>query len=166
MATVASVKQLDDTLPEVLDHVGWRLWEASTRWQDEFRAGMIALGHGWFGEARANLIAYMEPGGLRQSELTMRSGLTKQAVQQFLDELVGDGVVERRPDPKDRRGKVVVFTAAGHRMRRDANAVKRRIEKRYRTLLGDDRFAQLLNILNELRGSHLNKIKPFNGGRE
>ncbi len=145
-----SVKYLDDDLPEVIDHVGWRLFEASRRWKEEFVAGVIERGHAWYGEARANLLQYMEVEGLRQAELTRRSGLSKQAVQQFIDELVADGVLQRVPDPGDRRGNFIVFTPAGQELRRDANAVKRRIERRWRKRLGDLRFNQLVSILRDL----------------
>jgi DNA-binding MarR family transcriptional regulator len=145
-----SVKQLDDDLPAVIDHVGWRLHEASRLWKEAFVAGMVARGHAWFGEARANLIAHIDAEGLRQAELVARSGLTKQAVQQFLDELVTDGILTRSADPADRRGKLVRFTAAGQQLRRDANAVKRRIERAWRKSLGDARFEALVAILKDL----------------
>ena len=144
------VKYLDDDVPEVIDHVGWRLFEAFRSWKEEFVAGMVERGYAWFGEARANLIPYMEVEGLRQVELVKRSGLSKQAVQQLLDELAAEGILARVPDPADRRGNLVVFTPAGQRLRRDANTVKRRIERAWRKRLGDARFNQLVSILNDL----------------
>ena len=145
-----SVKQLDDDVPEVIDHVGWGLHEAYRLWKQEFIAGMVERGYAWFGEARANLIGYMEVEGLRQVELVRRSGLSKQAVQQLLDELVAEDVLARIPDPADRRGNFVVFTRAGQRLRRDANTIKRRIERVWRKRLGDARFDELVSILNDL----------------
>lgn len=145
-----SVKYLDDDVPAVIDHVGWRLFEAFRSWKEEFVAGMVERGYVWFGEARANLIPYMDVEGLRQAELVKRSGLSKQAVQQLLDELVADGILARLPDPADRRGNLIVFTPAGQRLRRDANTVKRRIERAWRKRLGDARFDELVSILNDL----------------
>jgi DNA-binding MarR family transcriptional regulator len=145
-----SVKLLDDDVPAVIDHVGWRLFEASRIWKEAFVAGMVERGYAWFGEARANLIAYVDVGGLRQAELVRRSGLTKQAVQQLLDELVADGVLARAADPTDRRGNLIVFTGAGQRLRRDANLIKRRIERIWRQHLGEARFEELVAILKEL----------------
>ena len=57
---------------------------------------MIALGHSWFAEARANLLAHLDREGTPQAQLVTRMSVTKQAVQQFIDELVEDGIVERR----------------------------------------------------------------------
>jgi len=145
-----SVKFLDGNTPEVIDHVGWRLFEAFRLWKEAFVAGMVERGYSWFTEARANLIGYMEVEGLRQTELVRRSGLTKQAVQQLLDDLVADGVLARIRDPSDGRGNLVVFTEDGQRMRRDANIVKRRIERAWRRHMGDARFDELMSILKDL----------------
>ncbi len=145
-----SVKFLDDKVPAVIDHVGWRLFEAYRLWKDAFVAGMIGHGYSWYGEARANLIPYMEVDGMRQAELVKRSGLTKQAVQQLLDELVADGILARTTDPADRRGNLIAFTEAGQRMRRDANTVKRRIERVWRKHMGNARFNELVSILRDL----------------
>jgi DNA-binding MarR family transcriptional regulator len=150
-----SAKYLDhNDVPEVIDHVGWRLFEAYRLWKEAFVAGMVGRGYLWFSEARANLIPYMEVEGMRQAELVKRSGLTKQAVQQLLDELVADGILARVPDPADRRGNFVVFTAAGQQLRRDANTVKRRIERVWRRHIGDARFNELVSILKHLPEPH------------
>ena len=145
-----SVKFLDEEVPAVIDHVGWRLFEAFRLWKEAFVAGMVERGYSWFSEARANLIGYMEVEGLRQTELVRRSGLTKQAVQQLLDDLVADGVLARIRDPSDGRGNLVVFTEDGQRMRRDANIVKRRIERAWRQHMGDAQFDELMSILKDL----------------
>ncbi len=151
------VKKLDQkedadapAFPEVLDHVGYRLWEASRRWKADFDAGMIAMGHAWFAEARANLIPHIGHHGIRQALLVKRMGLTKQAVQQLIDELEADGIVARQPDPDDRRGRIVVFTQAGLRVLEDANVVKRRIESKYRGRLGESQFSRFMAMLTWL----------------
>lgn len=145
------VKRLDDDdFPELLDHIGVRLWRATALWKKEFDAGMIALGHPWFAHARSGLLAYLGRNGARQAELAERAGLTKQAVQQFVDGLVADGAVERVPDPGDARAKIVVFTAHGRRVLADANRVKRTIEADFRKRLGDADFERLFETLNRL----------------
>ena len=111
---------------------------------------MVAMGHPWFGEARAAVIAHMDRTGTRQAELAGRLGVSKQAIQQFVDDLVADGVVERRPDPDDRRGRIVVFTAAGRKLLADANAVKRRVEADFRRELGETAFKNLTAALKRL----------------
>ncbi len=52
---------------------------------------------------------------LRMKELAGRTVLTRSRVSKLVDELVGQGLVERGEDPTDRRGSVVAITAAGRR---------------------------------------------------
>ena len=144
------VKRLDDNHPALLDHVGWRLWRVSGQWKEAFEAGMRARGYPWFGEARSNVIAHLERNGIRQKELVKRMGLSKQAVQQLVDELVVDGLVERRPDLADKRGNIVAFTRAGLAMLADANDVKLSIEASYRRKLGASGFRELMRALRTL----------------
>ncbi len=144
------VKPLDKKMTALLDHAGWRLWRASRQWKGAFDAGMRARGYPWFGEARSNVIGFLERNGLPQSELVKRMGLSKQAVQQLVDELVADGVVERRANPLDRRGNIVVFTRAGLSMLAEANAVKLAIEEGYRAKLGSRGFRDFMAALRKL----------------
>lgn len=145
------VKPLDDSAaPAPLDHIGWRLWRLAWAWKARFEAEMVAQGHGWFAEARSGVLAHLGPKGTPQSTLPGRMGLTKQAVQQLVDGLVRDGIVERRADPDDRRGRIVGLTPAGIAVMADADRVKRRIEAEYRGLLGAERFDTLGRELDAL----------------
>ena len=111
---------------------------------------MAARGHRWFAEARSNVLPHLDRLGTAQSALQSRLGVTKQAVQQFVDELVADGIVERRTNPDDHRGKVIHFTRKGQRVLADANAVKVEIQSRYRAKLGALRFAEFIACLEVL----------------
>jgi len=51
--------------------------------------------------------------GSRLTDLAERSGLTKQAVGETVAHLEGLGYVERVPDPKDRRAKIIKLTPRG-----------------------------------------------------
>jgi DNA-binding MarR family transcriptional regulator len=125
------------------DHIGWTLWQAAQAWRAEFTRAMVAAGHGWFGQARGNLLVYIGPDGIRQSDLVARAQLTKQAVQQFVDDLVRDGILMRTPDPGDARARRVVLTEAGLAALQDADRIKAEIEARWRGLIGDETFAAL-----------------------
>jgi DNA-binding MarR family transcriptional regulator len=126
------VKQLDDVAradsPALADHIGWLLWNATERWLDRFVSEMQAAGHDWFGRPQARLMGHLSRQGIRQSELTESSGLTKQAVQQTLDELEARGIVRRELDPEDRRGRIVRYTRAGQAALADGDRIKRNIE--------------------------------------
>ena len=139
-----------DEKPTLIDHVGWRLWRLARQWKTEFDGKMRERGYVWITEARGAVIGQLRPGGLPQSALTAALGVSKQAVQQFVDELVAEGAVERVPDPEDGRGKLVRLTSLGVASITEGNAVKREIERRYRRQLGAERFESLNAMLDEL----------------
>ena len=143
---------LDEKTPTLIDHVGWRLWRLARQWKTEFEAEMLRRGYPWVAEARGGVIGHLRPGGRPQSELAGLLGVSKQAVQQFVDELAEEGAVERAVDPKDARGRIVRLTARGVAFIEEGNAVKREIEKRYARRLGKARLDALNAALDELAG--------------
>jgi DNA-binding MarR family transcriptional regulator len=132
------------------DHIGWTLWRAAQVWRREFTEAMVAAGHDWFGQARGNLMVHIGPGGVRQSDLVDRARLTKQAVQQFLDELETDGILTRIPDKSDARARHVMLTEAGLSAMRDADRIKAKIEARWRDQLGSADFDRLDALLRRV----------------
>ncbi len=135
---------------EPIDHIGWDLWQAAAAWQRRFQSDMVAAGHPWFAEARAGLLAHLDRTGTRQSDLAARMDVSKQAIQQFVDGLVADGVVERRADPADARARWVVLTARGRAVHADADRIKRAIEAEWRKRLGKSAFAALRGALRDI----------------
>lgn len=154
------VKKLDDIdtpgakAPPLLDHVGWRLWQAGRLWVDLFVKGMQEAGHGWFGLAQSNLLGHLARSGTRQGVLAERSGLSKQAVQQLVDDLVAAGVLVRAPDPADKRARIVRYTPAGQAAMADGNRIKLAIEADFARQLGDRDLARLKEILARLAESN------------
>ncbi|QKD05400.1 MarR family winged helix-turn-helix transcriptional regulator [Mesorhizobium loti] len=144
------VKELDEKLEVLPDHVGWRLWQASRAWQAQFAAAMRTAGHGWFTEARAGLLGHIPRSGIRQAALIERSAISKQAVQQLLDGLEAEDVVQRLPDPRDGRGKLVAYTRKGLDALRDGDRIKLQIERDYVERIGQRRFAALMDALRTL----------------
>ena len=134
----------------VPDHIGWTLWRATLAWRRDFVTAMAAAGHGWFAQARGNLLVYIGPDGIRQGDLAEKAGLTKQAVQQFVDDLVQDGIVMRTADDADARARRVRLTPEGEAAMRDADRIKLQIETRWRALLGDAGFDRLDGALRQV----------------
>ena len=143
---------LDDKSPTLIDHVGWRLWRLARLWKAEFDGEMLRRGYLWITEARGAIIGQLRPGGLPQSALSTALGVSKQAVQQFVDELVEEGAVERVVDPRDARGRIVRLTARGVAFIEEGNAVKREIERSYARRIGKGRLEALNAALDELAG--------------
>lgn len=111
---------------------------------------MVALGHNWYAGAPGAVTMHIGPIGINQSKLQANLLMSKQAVQQLLDKLEHDGVIERVPDPKDRRAKIVQFTKIGLQAFAAANQIKRDIEAKYRTALGEDEFETLRQCLRKI----------------
>lgn len=132
------------------DHIGWTLWRAAQVWRGEFTRAMVEAGHDWFGQARANLLPHIGPSGLRQGDLVARARLTKQAVQQFVDELVADGILMRIPDPTDARARRIMLTDKGLAALHDADRIKARIEARWRDRIGSAAFAAMDQALRAI----------------
>lgn len=144
------VKKIDDFAP---DHIGWRLWDAASVWKLSFEKEMIAAGHDWYAEARSSIVPYVSPEGTKQSEIVVRMGLSKQAVQQLIKDLEAAGIVRREPDPDDARGRIVMFTEAGLNANRDSVRAKRKVEATMRAQLGDAEFDQLYALLKKIGSS-------------
>lgn len=68
-----------------------------------------------FRAAHTALFPHIDLEGTRLSVLAERAGVSKQAVGQLVDELEGLGILERCPDPRDGRAKLITFSAAGRR---------------------------------------------------
>jgi DNA-binding MarR family transcriptional regulator len=144
------VKSVDDNSATLIDHVGLLLWRAAHDWKSRMQEEMVGRGFPWHGEARGEVLAHVGPSGTSQAVLAERMGMTKQAVQQLVDQLVAERVVKRVPDADDGRAKRIELTALGRRDFAERNKVKRAIERRYRRTLGDNRFAQLQKALRML----------------
>lgn len=140
----------DKSVPTLIDHVGFRLWRLARQWKVEFDAQMLRRGFPWITEARGAIIGQLRPGGLPQSALSAALGVSKQAVQQYVDDLVAEGAVERVPDPADGRGRIVRLTERGIASINEGNMLKRAIEQRYRERLGAERFEVLEAALDAL----------------
>jgi DNA-binding MarR family transcriptional regulator len=144
------VKPLDDKDLASIDHIGIALWRAARDWRTRMQTEMGARGFPWHQEAAGEVLAHLGPSGISQLKLTERMGLSKQAVQQLVDQLEAQHVVRREPDPADGRAKRIVLTELGLRDFAERNQVKRLIEAQYRKTLGDTAFAALETALAKL----------------
>jgi DNA-binding MarR family transcriptional regulator len=64
--------------------------------------------------AHSAVFAQIAPGGSRLTELARRANMSPQAMGELVDELEQLGYVVRRPDPSDRRAKLITLTRKGH----------------------------------------------------
>ena len=100
----------------------------------------------------AHLIVFQYPGpqGSRPSELAARLRMSKQALNYLLGELERRGYLERRVDPDDLRSKRLALTPRGAAMAGVMREAVGEVEASWAEQLGEDRFAQLRELLLEL----------------
>ena len=121
--------------------------------QKQLFTRMASLGHDQLRPRHGAVMAYLDRDGTRASELSERSGAHKQVVGTLVDELEVLGYVTRRPDPADRRAKLVVPTELGLDQMTKARAFIVELERQYAEAVGEDRFATFKAVFAEIAGS-------------
>ena len=96
------------------------------------------------------VFAQIRAEGSRLTELARGANMTPQAMGELVDELETLGYVERRPDPTDRRAKLIVLTSRGHECIAAGIATIQGIEERIDQILGPQGHAQLRRLLSTL----------------
>jgi DNA-binding MarR family transcriptional regulator len=107
-------------------------------------------GHRDLRPRHAAVLAYLDEDGVRASELARLSGRHKQVVGRLVDELEELGYVERRPDPPDRRAKLVVPTKRGLEQLRLADEIVAEIEGRHAATAGRRTYAEFRDVLRRI----------------
>jgi DNA-binding MarR family transcriptional regulator len=121
---------------------------AATR--QELFDGLHERGHRDLRPRHAPVIAFLDEDGVRSTELARLSGLHKQVVGRLVDELEELGVVKRKPDPADRRAKLVVPTAKGIAQLRDADEIVAGIERRHAQAIGAKTYAAFREAMRDV----------------
>jgi DNA-binding MarR family transcriptional regulator len=89
------------------------LVECSRGLEVRLRVGLREAGYGDVRPAHYAVFRYLAPEGSRVTELAEAAGMTQQSMGEFVAHLERLGFVERRPDPRDGRARIVVPTEAG-----------------------------------------------------
>ena len=93
------------------------------------------------------VLAYLDEDGTRATELARLSGRHKQIVGRIVDELEDLGYVERRPDPQDRRAKLIFPTQRGLDQVLLGDQIVADIETRHAGEVGSKTYAQFRDVL-------------------
>jgi len=101
--------------------------------------------------AQARLLQRVGPNGTRLTELAEQAQVTKQTAGFLVDQLEGAGYVERTPDPRDARARLIRIAGRGLAAQPVADAVVRQVEAEWAAHLGGARWAALRESLVRLR---------------
>ncbi|MCE7007258.1 MarR family transcriptional regulator [Kibdelosporangium philippinense] len=110
--------------------------------QNELFSALAAKGFDDLQPRHGAVMAYMDPDGVRATDLARLSGQHKQVIGTLVDELERLGYVERHPDPADRRAKLVCPTERGLEQMKAADKIMAGLQDRHARRLGRDAFAQ------------------------
>lgn len=109
-----------------------------------------AMGHKDLRPAHARLMVFLGWEGSRITDIAKAQDVSKNAVGQLVTELEDLGYVERVPDPRDGRAKIVRYTDEGVALIADAAAIAEQLNAKIATIVGPKRLDQLRSILADI----------------
>ena len=118
-------------------------------------AALRQAGFGDIRPAAANVFPFVPPEGITVSRLADLARVRKQSMAQAVDQLERTGYVERRPNPRDHRSRLVFLTDRGASVPPVTHAAAERVEERWAQLTSPSEFqalrGSLLRLLTELK---------------
>jgi DNA-binding MarR family transcriptional regulator len=141
------------------ENLVYLLAKASQRWNELLQEAFAEAG---FPEVRASygsvLLPLFEEDALRMGEIARRARLSKQTMTTMVRLAERDGLVERHPDPDDRRATRVHLSRRGRELQPVAEAVLGELDAASRAALGDRGVASAKRALAAL--SELDSRSP------
>lgn len=121
-------------------------------WRSQRLLDRVSAAHG-ASTARMRLMAQIaSEGPVRFVDLVEAFGFAPRTITDAVDALEADGLLERKPDPVDRRAKRISLTAAGEVMLKTVRPVQRKFCDQLFEVLTDkerEQFTALLGRLNQ-----------------
>jgi DNA-binding MarR family transcriptional regulator len=115
---------------------------------EELTARLEADGYHGVQPAYHALFENIDPDGTRLTELAERADMTHQSMSELVASLERNGWVERRPDPSDRRARLVCLTPEGRRATRRGlhhiKEIEREWQERWRNAGYDGQLRPML----------------------
>ena len=135
---------MEDQPPEVLMRGLLRAYY----WMDEsLQNGLIQAGFQPRTRTQTMILINIANGITRAAELARVLGVSRQAIQQQINELERDQLVTQIPDPEDRRANRIVFSERGSELINAALESLREAEQALAMRLGYDTVRHLRNAL-------------------
>jgi DNA-binding MarR family transcriptional regulator len=103
--------------------------------------------------AHGVVFQYLDDAGTTVTVLAERAQMTKQSMGELVRHLEDHGYVERTPDPRDGRAKLVRATQRGREVYVITREFALQTERHLREVLGAERWSQLREDLETIRSS-------------
>jgi DNA-binding MarR family transcriptional regulator len=145
---------MDDNFPS-RPLIGLLLRLVYQHYARDIDTALRAAGFGDLRPAHANVFPFLSPDGISVSELATLARVRKQTMAEAVEQLERLGYVERRPNPHDRRSRLVFPTDRGAAVKPVTHAAATRVEEHWAELTStedlDGLRASLLHLLGRLR---------------
>jgi DNA-binding MarR family transcriptional regulator len=123
---------------------------ANRAMQSEMVNAAHRAGHPEVKYAHNAVFATLMESGSRATDMAMRAGITRQSMGEVIREMVDLGILEMRPDPDDRRAKLVTYTKEGIEFAREGYQHLIDLEKRFVEEFGEDEYEMTRKVLERL----------------
>jgi DNA-binding MarR family transcriptional regulator len=140
----------DQLRPTSAPTVGSMLRMAWEQLIGEVWAGLDAAGFDNVRSVHAPILRNLLVEGLRPSELAVKLGLSRQAVNDLLREFEANGYIRLEPDDEDRRAKRITLTERGWDLGETAAELSRAVGRRWSEQVGAERYAVFEGVLAEI----------------
>src|SRR5438445_12160831 len=121
-------------------NVGLLMFIAYRAMENEAFAAVAQAGYTDLTRTQAKLLARVDAGGSRVTDLAEAAQVTKQTAGYLVDQLERAGYLERGPDPTDARARLVRLTDKAQQTSRIANHAVAAMEERWTAHLGARRI--------------------------
>jgi DNA-binding MarR family transcriptional regulator len=136
-------------------HIGVLLTEVKDALIADFQRRMHEAGYTDIRESHGCVFRHLPPDGLRLSDIAELARITKQSVGEHVAVLESLGYVERVPDDRDGRVKIIRPTKKGLASQKAARKAFLDIEAKWAEEIGEERIAALRGALEAIRALHV-----------
>ena len=133
-------------------YVGALLRLAWQRVRERIYSGVQSEGYSDLSAAHIGLFRYESLDGQRLTKLAQRMQITKQSVHDLLRHLEQRGYAERRPDPEDKRSRLIYLTPRGRKLEAIVRKYARLAEHELANELGQECFQEFRATLRRIKG--------------
>jgi DNA-binding MarR family transcriptional regulator len=107
-------------------------------------------GHPGIKRTHNAVFATLRPQGLRAVDMAAQMGITRQSLGEVVREMVDLGILEMRPDPTDRRAKLVTYSEKGLRVAAEGFAHIKDLDGRFVGEFGREDYATARRVLERV----------------
>lgn len=119
-------------------------------YSEDIETALVDAGFGDIRSGQAKVFPFVPPAGIQVGELSVLAGVRKQTMAEAVEHLVKAGYLERRPNPRDARSRLVFLTERGEAARPVAMTAGDHTEERWAQLTSPEEIETIRRNLQHL----------------